>query len=396
MSPQVDPYEAALAGLQGRKKSLEEQMNMSLEKAAQPAKLGPGQAMAQAVLGLLPMVLGYAMAKKRGGAIGAQAGQQAASLYDVNAKETAKAEQEVAKVQAAKLLGQLGDVNRQESAMGLEQIKSGSRRELADEKFKRDKELLGDRFENDKALKGIPQAKDTSARTYNEIESDLISKLEKGWTPEEGKVAATLPRVMAEKQRYERTKEYGKTREAAFEREQSKFNIPGYKRTMRDGKPEPILKEDYQKAQTWATTAPLVNRQIDLVLDAMNRKDAGAFFQAKKVLVEQMKNLKGYGAAFSEKEIQIIEDQLGSIADLYEANKFLRDATRGAKAVNLFGQFRQNLIKDYTFNMITHKTIPEDWTQSGDRYFRKTPDGKGLVEIPYKSLLAELSSFMGK
>lgn len=392
----ADPYEIERQRVEAEKAAKQAQLMQALQGAQQAPQLDTTQAITQAVLGIAPMILGYAIAKKRGLAAGANAGLEAATLYDERAKLPSKLSQAQNAARAKALQTELAALNKSDTSIGL----AGANAQAAEER-------LGTQFENAKELEGVKQTNRVALEEVKDAGEELSAEakpyFQKIIQGEDVSVPEHIATEIMEKKldEYQRAQSQKIAKNAIDQKrdiQQSQFDIPGTQRVMgTNGKPMTLTKTDYDKASNWLTTMPKVNSLLDNIDKAIKNNDIAAFAQNKTALIETMKQLRNYGAAFTLMEMNLIESQLGAAADPIEYKRYIQQQMRAGKPVALFSGFRKNLQKDFVLNSVTAKTIPSGWKQvvepDGVHFYQQTP--KGLIEIPYQSLINEAASLVG-
>ena len=160
----IDPYELERQRLEAQQQAKQAELLAALQGAQQAPQLSGTQAIAQGVLGILPMVLGYAIAKKRGLAAGADAGALASTQYEAKAKEPGKLSQAASLARAKALQSEVTNLQKSNAQVGL----AGLNSQAADER-------LGTQFENSKQMEGIKQGNRESLVKIKEDGGSSIS-----------------------------------------------------------------------------------------------------------------------------------------------------------------------------------------------------------------------------
>lgn len=153
-----DRFGLAKSEIEAKRKALEAELNASLQQANTPASINTSEAIAQGILGMLPMLLGGAIAGKRGMGAGAQSGHAASEQYGETVKEKGKLAQENARLQAKALLGQMTGLDKASTSLDIAGVKADAAGDLQGRRAQDAEELERERQANRIALKGIPGA----------------------------------------------------------------------------------------------------------------------------------------------------------------------------------------------------------------------------------------------
>ncbi len=147
MPPYYDPTKNVTGNILGLQEQTDLLRQQELEKQKQmlaPKEFSPSKAAAEAALAFLPMLVGYAADKYRGGAMGAKVGAQGATTY--NALEDAKEKEadSILALDAQSLGAERQNAQKQLNALQMESAKGQIR--LGE---------LGPKLENERAIAGI-------------------------------------------------------------------------------------------------------------------------------------------------------------------------------------------------------------------------------------------------
>lgn len=194
-----DRFGKAKADIEAKRKALEAELEQSMLDAKTPASMSTNEAIAQGIIGILPMLLGNAIAKKRGMAAGAKSGLAASQQYEKSVKEKGLLAQENAKAKAKALLSQISGVDKAGTSLDIAGVKADAAGDAADTRFGREKELQSIRHQDSldrmRQSKAIPQAKAEAGGLIDEARAFLRAKVAAGETlePDERRAAHMDP-----------------------------------------------------------------------------------------------------------------------------------------------------------------------------------------------------------
>lgn len=360
----IDPYELERQRLEAQQQAKQAELLAALQGAQQAPQLSGTQAIAQGVLGILPMVLGYAIAKKRGLAAGADAGALASTQYEAKAKEPGKLSQAASLARAKALQSEVTNLQKSNAQVGL----AGLNSQAADER-------LGTQFENSKQMEGIKQTNreslenkkleakklsPTAQTALNDAlagkdgemsEADFQELVDKGYLDEIQR--ANGQGISADKQKRQ------------FEREDAEREIGLLKIvTDKDGKKAVPSKWQSQKANAVAASfLPLENKiaETKTHFEAFKKGDKSISTQTIVTdlsdLIVAIKNAKQMGANFTTLERDLVKAGLPSIDSITKeqfVDNFFKKA-QGQDPILALKQLQKRMRTDAEIELATYK-----------------------------------------
>lgn len=303
-----------------------------LTTTAQPLK--GGEVFTQVLTSVLPTILGAAIAGRRGGAVGADVGAGAAqNFFNLGEKE-----RELKRQTAKTTFSELQDLeknatNKLSTATG-DMFRSEDQEKRADE---RDRHFAA-----------------AMANSNNQIAIRHSNDLETL-----GKRLAGQKDLLDDRHDYE----------------QEKFDIPvAPRKVTAEGKPLPVDRTEFKDSHDTVTGYLAIQPYADNLRSAIKSGDMQRQVESWANMFNQIKAIRGYGAALSQQEYKLGSVVLPPIADMdYEGMKrWATGVARGADSEAVLSRFMSSLEKEVQMRLQKYDFVPPP--EYG--VMRKTASGK--------------------